>query len=222
MNGLLARSSPAVLALLALLAHPAAAKPSFPWPDFDALAARFPGVGAVCLVDETNASLGGPRRRRVRQARVRAFRRRGARPRPRVRLARPHGLRHRVAPRAEDRGPHVDRARQEHRSAEVAHLRRRQLPRLRIVPGHQGQALRVPRRRRAHRARAAHHRAGPLGLHGRPPVRAHDPDARVAGDPDRSALVVRRRLQPDRARPGRRGRAVARNPEWPRTARSCA
>jgi hypothetical protein len=57
MNGFLARSSPAALALLLLLAVPAAAKPSFPWPDFDDLARRYPGAGAVCLVDETNASL---------------------------------------------------------------------------------------------------------------------------------------------------------------------
>ena len=57
MNGLPARASLLALLLVLLPAAPARAKASFPWPDFDALAARFPGVGAVCLLDEREANL---------------------------------------------------------------------------------------------------------------------------------------------------------------------
>jgi transglutaminase-like putative cysteine protease len=79
MNGLLARTSPAeppdppaslrrdfaraaCACLLLLVSTAANAKPSFEWPDFDALSARFPGVGAVCLLDQREAvmaDLGG-------------------------------------------------------------------------------------------------------------------------------------------------------------------
>lgn len=57
MNGLPARAGLLALFLVLLIAAPARAKPSFAWPDFDALAARFPGVGAVCLLDEREANL---------------------------------------------------------------------------------------------------------------------------------------------------------------------
>jgi transglutaminase-like putative cysteine protease len=52
-------AAPAVFALfvLAFVAGAAAAKPSFAWPDFDDLAARYPGVGAVCLLHEREAEL---------------------------------------------------------------------------------------------------------------------------------------------------------------------
>lgn len=53
----LARAMLAALTCLALCASSALAKPAFPWPDFDDLAARFPGTGAVCLLHQREAEM---------------------------------------------------------------------------------------------------------------------------------------------------------------------
>ncbi len=52
--------APALLAALtgiALYATSAIAKPGFAWPDFDELAARYPGTGAVCLLHQREAEM---------------------------------------------------------------------------------------------------------------------------------------------------------------------
>jgi len=62
MNGLRPKVLLPACFLALAFALRAEAKPSFPWPNFDELAAHYPGVGAVCLVDEREANfddLGG-------------------------------------------------------------------------------------------------------------------------------------------------------------------